>query len=317
MKIVDFEKIRALNIPLSVLYSWTQEVWEKQDLFILPAKTHIWLGESGRFMVMPSILPSEDVAGVKFISRNVDSWEAPPKRNSNIMIQKISEHGLYALMDGTWITTMRTGACAYYHALHFSKTEPSSLSIYGLGLAARAFMLFWYELYKKPITVKLLPYKDQHISFMNRFPENNRIKYELVDKLEDLLSSDIIVSSVSFSRRVLFENTSIYKPGCCVIPIHTSGFQNCDLVFDKVFVDDVDHVKAYRYFEQFKSRMFRITDYSNGKVKGREDNFERIIVYNGGLATFDLFWAIKILRLLEDESDHCVYMSYPKDRFWI
>ena len=28
-----------------------------------------------------------------------------------------------------------------------------------------------------------------------------------------------------------------------VIPVHTRGFQNCDLFFDKVFADDTDHVK--------------------------------------------------------------------------
>lgn len=108
----------------------------------------------------------------------------------------------------------------------------------------------------------------------------------------------------------------IYPKGCTIIPVHTSGFQNCDLVFDKVFVDDIDHVKKYRYFEQFKDRMARITDVANNRVKGRENTEERIIVYNGGIALTDMYWAMKILEKIGDNC-HQIPMSYPHERFWV
>ena len=147
MKVIDFDRIQSLGISAEEMFSWTEEVWKKQDEFILPTKTHTWQGDSGRYITMPCVMPNEDVAGVKFISRNVDDVNGIPKRNSNIMMQKISEEGLYAVVDGLWITSMRTGACAYYNATTFAKKEPETLAIYGLGTAARAFMFFWYNLY--------------------------------------------------------------------------------------------------------------------------------------------------------------------------
>ena len=316
MKFIDFNQIKGLGLTAEELFQWTCEVWEKQDTFILPPKVHTWLGESGRFMTMPCIMPNEDMAGVKFISRNVDTVEEPPMRNSNIMLQRISRHGLYAVVDGTWITTMRTGACAYYHASRFSKSTPETLAVYGLGVAARAFMFFWHNLYKKPIIVKLLPYKDQHLKFMETYPENEYVKYQLVDSLEELLRSDIIVSCVSFAHSVLCEDTGIYPAGCTIVPVHTAGFQNCDLAFEKVYVDDIGHVEKYRYYEEFKARMTRITEVAKGEKPGRENDTERILVYNGGLAIFDLYWAMKIIEKAGDRA-LVIPMGYPQERFWI
>lgn len=316
MRIYDFNQIKDLNIHAQELFDWTCEVWEKQDEFILPPKTHTWQGENGRYMTMPCVMPNEDIAGVKFISRNVEDADGLPKRNSNIMMQRISEHGLYAVMDGTWITTMRTGACAYYNATKFAQSKVSTLAIYGLGLAARAFMFFWYNLYNRPITVKLMPYKDQADLFMEKYPTNSKVKYEIVNSIEELFDSDIVVSCVSFAHSVLCDNTDVYRKGCNIVPVHTAGFQNCDLVFDKVFVDDIGHVQGYKYFDSFKDRMTRITEVHNGNRPGRESDDERTIVYNGGLAIFDLYWAKKILEKFGNQGV-AFNMSYPKERFWI
>ena len=45
---------------------------------------------------------------------------------------------------------------------------------------------------------------------------------------------------------------NLYRKGCLVIPVHTRGFQNCDLCFDKVYADDTAHVCGFKYFNEFK-----------------------------------------------------------------
>lgn len=315
MKVVDFDQIKNLGLTAQEMFDWTCEVWQKQDDFILPAKTKMWQGESGRYITMPCCLPDLDVAGVKFISRNVDDVNGLPARNSNIMLQRISEHGLYAILDGTYITTMRTGACAYYNAVKFSKSNPKTIAIYGLGLAARAFMFFWNALYKKPITVKLMRYKTQAEEFIAKYSDNPLLSFEICDQLEDCFNADIIVSCVSFARSEFCAN-EVYQAGCTVIPVQTRGFQNCDLLFPKVIIDDVEHVKSYKYYEQFKDKMIRITDVERGIAKGRENDDERIIVYSGGVAITDMYWAVKVL---EKMGGNCVEvpMFYPNERFWL
>lgn len=315
MRIIDFDTIKGLNIPLNDMYIWTSKVWKEQDDYLLAAKISIWQGESGRYMTMPCVLPKYDIAGVKFISRNVDNANEPPARNSNIMLQRISEHGLIAVMDGTYITTMRTGACAAYNAINFSKKDAKTLAIYGLGLTARAFLLFYADQLKEDIRIKILRYKDQAEKFIERFKDNPLLSFEICDSIEVLFNSDIIVSCVSFAHKELAP-VETYPKGCTIIPVHTSGFQNCDLEFEKVFVDDIDHVKKYRYFEQFKNRMARITDVANGRASGRTSDTERILVYNGGLAITDMYWAMKIVEMVGDNVPD-IQMSYPEERFWV
>lgn len=315
MKIIDFNTIKALNIPLAEMYGWTATVWQEQDEYLLAAKISIWQGESGRYMTMPCVLPKYDIAGVKFISRNVDDANAAPARNSNIMLQRISEHGLIAVLDGTYITTMRTGACAAYNAINFSKKDARTLAVYGLGLTARTFLLFYADQLKTPMTIKILRYKDQAEQYIERFKDYPLLSFQICDSIEELFNSDIIVSCVSFAHSELAP-VEIYPAGCTIIPVHTAGFQNCDLVFEKVFVDDIDHVKKYRYFEQFKSRMTRITDVANRKADGRTSDTERILVYNGGLAITDMFWAMKIVEIVGNKVPE-ISMSYPTERFWV
>ena len=81
-------------------------------------------------------------------------------------------------------------------------------------------------------------------------------------------------------------------------------------------VDDIGHVEEYRYFDQFKSKMIRITDAANGRVTFRDNDSQRIVIYNGGLAIFDLYFAMKTLEKVGDEVSD-LPMSYPTKRFWL
>lgn len=315
MKIIDFESIKNLEIPLSEMFDWTAQAWKEQDEFLLAAKVSIWQNDSGRYMTMPCVLPKYNIAGVKFISRNVDDANGVPARNSNIMLQSLTEHGLIAVLDGTYITTMRTGACAAYNAVTFAKKNATTLALYGLGLTARSFMLFYADKLDHPMTIKLMKYKNQCELFIDEFKDYKNLNFVVCDTIEELFNSDIIVSCVSFAHKELAD-TNVYPLGCTIIPVHTAGFQNCDLVFDKIFIDDPDHVKKYRYYEQFKERMIRITDVANHKSPGRENNEERIIVYNGGIALTDMFWAMKIVEKIKNNCPE-IPMTYPKERFWV
>ena len=82
-----------------------------------------------------------------------------------------------------------------------------------------------------------------------------------------------------------------------MIPIHTRGFQNCDLFFDHIFADDKGHVEGFRYFSQFK-KFNEFSEVLLGKAVGRSDNRQRISAYNIGLGLHDVLFASKIYERL-------------------
>lgn len=318
MRILDFETIKGMEISEKTVYDWCNDVWLLKDDCILPAKSKMWEGQSGRYITMPCVIPDLDIAGIKFISRNVDDAKGIPARNSHIFIQKRSELGLLAVEDGMWITNMRTAAIAAHSVFEYSTDDAQTLGLMGLGLVSWAFMKFIGNLSKKNYTIKLLRYKDQAERFIERFQaEFPQFTYEIVESYDEICSCDIVVSAVGYARSE-FAKDDVFKPGCLVVPIQTSGFQNCDLCFDKVIVDDIEHVKSYKYYEQFKNKIAEVSRIEKNEITGRDNNEQRIVAYCGGIALHDIYCGYKIYQLAQESGVGVeMDMKYPQMHLWV
>ena len=165
--------------------------------------------------------------------------------------------------------------------------------------------------------VLLFRYKNQAELFVERFSAYDNVEFTIVDDMKTLVSeSDVIVSCVTEVDGLLCEDDTCFKEGCLVVPVHTRGFQNCDLFFDKVFADDTDHVRDFRYFNRFK-KYAELQDVLSGKNAGRENDSERILSYNIGLAIHDVVFASKIYESLKDSDTADFEMQRNTDKFWI
>jgi len=98
-----------------------------------------------------------------------------------------------------------------------------------------------------------------------------------------------------------------------VIPICTMGFQNCDLFFDKVFTDEIEQIRGFKYFDKFRS-LANVTDVLNGNREGRTNDQERILVYNYGIAIHDLYFAMKLMNKAEGKD---VEYNFCKEKYFM
>lgn len=55
----------------------------------------------------------------------------------------------------------------------------------------------------------------------------------------------------------------------------------------------------------------------NGNKAGRENDNERILAYNIGVATHDVYFAAHIYEMLKDEELEQVLLKSPSDKFWL
>ena len=102
------------------------------------------------------------------------------------------------------------------------------------------------------LDVSILAYKNQHEDFIERFRTHKNIHFQVYDDVEGMIgTSDIVVSCVT-ATDCIFAPDNCYKKGVLVVPVHTRGFQNCDLFFDKIFCDDIAHISGFKYFKQYK-----------------------------------------------------------------
>lgn len=117
--------------------------------------------------------------------------------------------------------------------------------------------------------IKIKKYKKQHLDFTEAFSGYSNVEFVVCEDYKEVIDgSDVILSAVTYAEEDFCEN-KYFKEGCLVVPIHTRGFTNCDLFFDKVFADDRGHVQNFKYFNKFKS-FAEISDVLEGNAKGRE-----------------------------------------------
>jgi alanine dehydrogenase len=314
MKIVSHEQIMQLDISPLQCYEWVEEMLKNKDEAVLPAK--ISMKQKGHifYNVMPCILPQNKVAGVKIITRYPDRV---PSLDSLIMLYNFETGELKAILDCNYITAMRTGAVAAHSIQLFAINNYETIGMIGLGNTARAAFKVLIELNKgRKLNVKMFSYKNHAELFINEFKKYNNIKFITCSKYEEIINnSDVVISCVTFTEND-FCTDEFFKEGCLVVPVHTRGFQNCDLFFDKVFADDTGHVKDFKYFNKFRN-FAEVSDVLKGRAQGRINNKERIIVYNIGIAIHDIFFAEKIYQILNSGTETNVNFKASMQKFWI
>lgn len=315
MKIISQKQIRDLNISPAQCVEWVKESFSLKETAQLPAKISLHPQGNDFFNTMPCLLPAPyNYFGVKEVHR---IKEATPALGSDLLLYNSQTGELLAMLDADWITTMRTGAVAALAIQTFRKSNAKTYGFLGLGNTGRATMLCMLDSEPNIMHhVILLRYKDQAELFIERFKDFTNVTFTICDDPKDLVAqSDVIVSCITEAQGLLCDEDNLYKEGCLVVPVHTRGFQNCDLFFDKVYADDTAHVCGFKYFNQFK-QFAEIQDVISGKSKGRESDTERILSYNIGLGLHDVVYASKIYEVLKDVSNE-IELIRETEKFWI
>ena len=298
MKSITNSEIVALNISATECVDWVREAFIMKSECQLPAKISVHPTGNDFFTTMPCLLPKEyGRFGAKVVSRIVGRV---PALKSDMMLFDSNNGELLALVDCDWITAMRTGAVAALAIKTFRNSTAKEYAFIGLGSTARATLTCLLESCKdEQLNIRLFKYKDQAEKIANEYKHYPNATFTIVDNTADLVrGADVVVSCITDASGLLVEDESLFKPGVLVVPVHTRGFQNCDTTFDKVYADDTDHVKGFKYFSEFKE-FHQIEEVLKGEVKGRESDSERILSYNIGLGLHDVLYASRIYDMLK------------------
>lgn len=319
MKIISEQIIRSLGITPKECMAWIYESFSIKGKAQLPAKISVHPANCDFFTSMPCLLPVSEGGNIRYFGiKEVHRIEgAVPSLGSDMLLYNAINGDLLALIDCDWITTMRTGAVAAASAKALRKSNANVYGFIGLGNTARASLLCTLESEPdKNFSVKLLRYKDQAEQFIERFSIYKNVTFEVLDDINELVcGSDVFISCITSANGLLVEDERTFKPGITVIPVHMRGLQNCDTTFDRVFGDDTDHVKGFKYFSQFKEYN-EIGEVFAGRDLGRRNDEQRIIDYNYGLALHDVVYASKIYEKLKDRDIPSIDIIKETEKYW-
>lgn len=299
MTILSHSAISALHITPMQAMGWIRESFSLKKEALLPHKISLTF-EPGKFMnTMPCMVPALNVFGYKVITRYPDR---NPSVDGDIMLYDYATGCLRAILDAFWITTARTGAVAAIVVQALARKDFDTVALMGLGNTGYATAGCLAALYgNRPLMIKVLAYKDHAEQFIRKFSPCTDWQFSICRSGEDLVeNSDVIISCITNAEHIIADDRH-YRPGCLVVPVHTKGFQNCDLFFDRVIADDEAHVNGFKYFNRF--RYFgELAPVLEGIQPGRENDDQRILSYNIGLGLHDIVFAHHICRQMEETS---------------
>jgi len=317
LKGITFRDIQELNISPLTCYRWAEEMIRNKDQVLLPPKISLKPFESAFCNVMPSIVREGEYvwAGVKLVTRYPNRV---PSIDSQLLLLDGMTGEYCALMDATWITAMRTGAVAAHSVQLLAKKDFSTIGMIGLGNTARAALAILVELYpNRELNIKLQRYKGQEELFVQRFADKKNLHFSFADDPDSVVKgSEVVLSGVTYQGTDMCRDES-FDEGVLVVPIHTRGFGNCDLFFDKVYGDDYGHICGFKYFDKFK-QFAEVADVVNGRASGRESDTERILAYNVGVSMHDVYFAAQIYKMIKDDRKLMdIDMCFPTEKFWV
>lgn len=317
VSVIQQEQIDQLNISPKECIEWVKQGFLMKDEAQMPAKLSVHPQGEDFMTSMPCLLPKHNgkkYFGLKLVSRIEGQT---PTLKSDITLYDAETGRLLAVMDGDWITAMRTGAVAALAARTFQRSGVDTYSMIGLGNIARAVALCLIaDNSHRHINIRLMRYKDQAEQFIERFKAYDNVTFDIIDDPKAFLSeADVLISCVTVATELLFPDDTLFKKGVTVIPVHVRGFQNCDLFFDKVFGDDTGQIQKFKYFSQFRE-YDEIHQVLLGKNPGRTNDDERILSYNYGIALHDIVFASKIYEKASSSSSGFELKKQDK-KIWV
>ena len=149
---------------------------------------------------MPAYIGGIDALGMKLISAYVEN---PSKYNlpmtvATILLNDPTNGTLAAIMDGTWITAMRTGAVSGVATKYLAREDAQTVGIFGTGTQARTQLMAMKEVRKL-----------REVKAYDIIPESSRkFADEMTEKLgisvvpvknpmDTVVSSDIVITSTT------------------------------------------------------------------------------------------------------------------------
>jgi alanine dehydrogenase len=309
MLILNQEEVKQL-IPLSEIdkvvkqieYAFSQYGKGEVDM---PPKTYLYFKkDNGDLRVMPSFSEELEMAGTKIVNVHPDNPKVGlPTVGAVIVLNDAKTGSPVALMDGTYITGMRTGAAGAVAAKYLAKKNAKTLGVVGAGQQALFQIAATAGIIKLESILVCDPNK-KNIEKLAAELEKLGIKIKDAD-LEEVAKQDIVTTTTP-SREPIVKNDWVL-PGTHfnAVGADAEGKEELDsniLKRAKIIVDDwaqASHsgeinVPVAKGIVTKESIYGSLGEIVAGLKTGRENDNEITVFDSTGLALQDLFTAAMV-----------------------
>ncbi len=278
---------------------------QSEGKVLLPSKTILDLGERehGRINAMPAYLGDGiDMCGIKWIAGfpgNPKTFGIP-RAHAMIVLNDSNTGVPVAIMDGTYLSALRTGAVSGVGAKYLAGTNNEVLCIIGCGVQSYTQVMGVIHNIPHLKKVKLFDVISENAAKLGSWIEKEyEVETEVVENAEAAVrKSDIIITATVSDKPIVMESWI----GSGSLVIHVGSYQEEEerviTEADKIVVDnweEVKHRKTPLLAQLHERGAIRDKDISAnlgdviiGTKTGRENEHERIYFAPLGLAIEDI-----------------------------
>ena len=181
----------------------------------MPAKSYLIFDDyNGDTRSMPAYIPDFPIAGIKAVNVHPDNYKIDlPTVMATILLIDPKNGFPIALIDGTLITNMRTGAAGGVAAKYLANKNIEVAGFVGAGKQAQtqydAMMIVHPEIRK----IKVFDINKEHSeSFAQYCTSGFKVEVEIAESISGAVTGCGIVNTTTSSRRPLFDS-SVVSPG--------------------------------------------------------------------------------------------------------
>lgn len=299
----DVEKV---NLPMKEVIELLEKAFREKGngKVEMPPKPGIHTMPDAFIHAMPAYIPSMKSAGIKWVSGYPENFNRGLPYITGLLILNDVETGVpYAVMDCTWITAMRTGAASALSAKYLARPDSATVGILACGVQGRANLEALTCLFpvKRVYAYDVLPdVQEKYIADMA-----GRFNLEVVgakDPKQAVLESDLVVTSGPILKHPspIIEKDWL-RPGAYGSAVDFDSYWSGAALaqIDRISTDDHSQFQYYKsvgYFQQTPDPYADLGELAAGLKPGREDEKERTLAINLGLAMDDMAVAPEIYR---------------------
>ena len=314
VRVLSKEDIQAV-LSLERIITITEEVFEhfgKGEVYS-PPKVSLPLQDADQpgmhwINTMPAFLKYKNVVGMKWVNVTSENRSRGLPVTMGVILLNDATTGMpIGVLDGTWITHMRTGASTAIGARYFARADSKVITIVGGGAEGRSGL----EAISKTFQFEQVRIVDINEVVLNDFVQEmtqklavSVVPFESVE--EAVRESDIILLTTTAKEPLMLSEWS--KPGDYVSTV--SCFCDLDSNFittsDKFLVDDkgcaLHRIQTLAGIDIPDENVYGdICEVAAGKCSKRENDQEIITYTPVGMGAVDVGVALEALELAREK----------------
>lgn len=270
-----------------------------------PPKPGIHATTSTFIHAMPAYFKDLGIGGIKWVSGYPDNRaRSMPQIIGTLILNDMETGAPVCIMDGTWITGVRTAAVSAVTAKYCACEDSSVLGVVGAGVQGHYNLIALKEVLPGLTKVKILDINRAAAeNYQSEFGSKMGVDVTICDDEETVArGSDIIITATQRLAKPLIRD-EWFEEGCLGMGLEASRAWYGDAILksDKFITDDWEQTKSFHSQGAFPDGL--PTNYTElgtivaGQNKGRESADERIIAINIGLAFEDIILANHIYEM--------------------